>query len=205
MTSSSNDSKCEPENGGEENATGSRLRALDDTIVKPGNVIRADLLVRDQNGLDVEPDQKSIDLLIGSGQLLPQIEAALIGLRQGERRSIRLHPNEAYGERDETKIVEFDRDEFPADISAGDHFEAERDEGGIVVLRIIEVRSDAVKVDMNHPLAGQSVELEFCVKCIRSATRQELEVANAWQERQNFGVQGELMPVGRLLRGRPGR
>lgn len=198
-------SKHQHDNRGRAIPNDSSALALDDGIVQPGKFVRLALQVRDQDGSLVEADKKTIELVIGNRQLTPALEQALIGLRPGERRTIRLHPNDAYGEWDAAKVVAFDRDEFPADVVAGDHFEAERDDGSIAVLRIVEVQSGAVIADMNHQLAGQIVELEVKVESVRFANRQELDVARLGQEKQNYLVPAELVPVGRLLQGRSRR
>ena len=162
-------------------------------------------MLRDADGINVHADQDSFSAVIGSGQLLPRIEGALIGLSVGERATLRLRPSEAFGERDAAKVIEFDRDEFPPDVAAGDHFEAEQDGGAGVVLRIVEVRPEYVKVDLNHPLAGQFVELEFCVRNVGEPGKQELADMQPQANSPCTGTSTDLMPVGRLLRGRPGR
>jgi FKBP-type peptidyl-prolyl cis-trans isomerase 2 len=170
-----------------------------------GKLVQVDFILRDAEGLNVQADQSSFSVVIGSGQLLPRIEGALIGLGVGDRATLKLQPNEAFGQRDAAKVIEFDRDEFPSDVVAGDHFEAEQDGGAVVVLRIVEVQPEFVKVDLNHPLAGQLVELEFFVRGIRQADKQELFDAQAPAKTPDDSPSIGLMPVGRLLRGRPGR
>jgi FKBP-type peptidyl-prolyl cis-trans isomerase SlyD len=170
-----------------------------------GKLIQVDFILRDAEGQSVQADQSSFSVIIGSGQLLPRIEGALIGLSVGDRATLKLQPKEAFGERDAAKVIEFDRDEFPSDVVAGDHFEAEQDGGAVVVLRIVEVEPDFVKVDLNHPLAGQRVELEFVVKGIRQADEQELADAQVRAKTPSEHTSNGLMPVGRLLRGRAGR
>ena len=178
---------------------------LDDEVVRPGRLIHVEFRLWDEQGLNVQTDQHSFEAIMGLGLLLPKIESTLIGLHPGDRLCIRLGPKEAFGEWNAEKIIEFDRAEFPPDVAAGDHFEAEQDEASVLVLRIVEVNDDYVKVDLNHPLAGQYVKLELLIVSVRPASKLELDAAKAGQQSQNFGQAGGLMPAGRLLRGRPGR
>ncbi len=180
----------------------SKLQTGDVRLVAPGNAVEVSFTLRDEEGTLVQTDQESFNAVVGSRQLLPQIELGLLGLHVGERKKIRLKPSEAFGHRDAAKIVEFDRDEFPPDVGQGDHFEAEQESGGVLVLRILEVQADHVKVDLNHPLAGQTIELDFIVTGIRPATEQELNAAKVAEESQISPKHGALLPVGRLLRGR---
>ena len=171
-------------------------------LVAPGSAVEVTFTLRDEEGSLVQTDQDSFNVIIGSRRLLPQIETGLLGLHVGEHRTIRLKPNEAFGHRDAAKVIEFDRDEFPSDVRQGDHFEAEEENGGVLVLRILDVQADHVRVDLNHPLAGQTSEFELLVTSIRRATEQELEAATAPEKSQTSKERDALLPVGRLLQGR---
>ena len=193
--------KTMPENGSF-SSSNSKVQTGDLGVVALGKAVEVSFSLRDEEGTLVQPDQESFNVIIGSRQLLPQIEAGLLGLHVGERRKIRLEPSEAFGNRDPAKIVEFDRDEFPPDVGQGDHFEAEQENGGLLVLRILDVQTDHVIVDLNHPLAGQTIEFEFLVTGIRPATAEELDAAKREEERQISAQRSDLLPVGRLLQGR---
>jgi FKBP-type peptidyl-prolyl cis-trans isomerase 2 len=112
---------------------------------------------------------------------------------------VKLSAGQAFGARDPSAILELDRDEFPADIAAGDEFEAENDEGDSVPLVVLEVGDDFVVVDMNHPLAGQSVTLWLCVEAVRPALTAEIE--EAVQLVENGGSRpASLLPAASLVR-----
>ncbi len=175
------------------------------SIVEAGCKIRVDFSLADEEHATVQTDKTSFDVVIGFGQLLPQIEAALMGARLGETKKLELKPKQAFGERDPQKIVEFDRDEFPKDVAAGDHFEAEQEDGGIIVLRVMEVLPDGVVIDLNHPLAGQSVFLALTVADIRPASQEELDAAKSQRKDAEVARLGNLLSPESLLRGRTER
>src|ERR1700690_2339900 len=110
----------------------SRSPATNNETATSGKLVRVDFIVRDADGLSVQADQESFSAVIGCGQLLPRIEGVLIGLGVGDRATLRLQPKEGFGDRDAAKVIEFERDEFPPDVAAGDHFEAEQDGGAVV-------------------------------------------------------------------------
>ncbi len=142
--------------------------------------------------------------MFGYGELLPAAEQAIQGLRVGERRSLELGPEQAYGRRDQQAIIEVDREDFPPDVAPGDRFEAESAGGGVVMLHVLEVLDDAVVLDTNHPLAGQKVRIELEITSVRPATAEEIEEAVRRLERRQSGDQApdpELVPPGRLLQG----
>ncbi len=201
---SSNGSDDDSQTVGSSNDIQSGSSTVAEAVTK-GKLVKVDFILRDVEGQSVQGDQSSFTTVIGSGQLLPRIERALIGLGVGDRATLKLQPKEAFGERDAAKLIEFDRDEFPPDVVAGDHFEAEQDGGAVVVLRIVEVQPEFVKVDLNHLWPASSIELEFFVRSIRQADKQELEDTQAQAKTPYDPKDGGLMPAGRLLRGRPGR
>lgn len=166
-------------------------------------LVRLSYRVFDAEGEQVGEGEPAAPLgaIFGYGELLPALERALDGKTTGERATLELAPREAYGERDPKALIEVDREEFPADVAPGDRFEAERDEGGIVVLKVLDVTEDAVVVDLNHPLAGQKVRYELEVVEVRPATPGELEQAVFRLEAPEAPGPEGLIPLGRLLTG----
>lgn len=174
-------------------------------VVDAHKVVRLAVTLRDDHGESLPTDNSSLEVLTGFGQLLPHVEQSILGLSVGERCLLELKPVEAFGERDETKVVEFERDDFPEDVAQGDNFDAEGDDGTLTPLSVLEVHDDYVLVDMNHPLSGRRVMVEFEVLGIRSAGKEDIQAATI--ARQNSGSQpnDSLLPLNRLLGGRPRR
>lgn len=142
-----------------------------------------------------------LTVVAGYGQLLPALERALDGLAAGDRTSVALAPRDAYGARDPHAIIEVDREDFPPDVAPGDRFEAERADGAIVVLQVIDVLDDAVVLDTNHPLAGQRVRYELEVLEVRPAAAEELQRAVRLLEEAPDRPPDGLIPPSRLLPG----
>jgi FKBP-type peptidyl-prolyl cis-trans isomerase SlyD len=170
----------------------------------PGVWTRLRYQVKDAEGELVEGAGGEVGLVFGYGSLLPALEAALDGLGVGARRSVELAARDAYGERKPELEVEFSRDEFPPDVAPGVRLELERDDGSEVVARVLDVSEDAVVMDLNHPLAGQSVRYEIEVLEARAATAAELELAESQAlALEDPGPEG-FVPAGDLVRKPPG-
>lgn len=171
--------------------------------VGPETLVSIGYSVFDAEGELVETS--ILDAVFGYGELLPAVEQAVDGLTVGGRRRLELPPGQAYGERDPRAIVELDREDFPPDVALGDCFEAESASGGVVLLQVLEVLEDAVVVDTNHPLAGQTVRIELVVESVRPATSDEIEQAvlrlERRQEEAPLAPEPGLVPPGRLLQG----
>lgn len=171
-----------------------------DFQVGPDTVVSLAYAVYDAEGERVDGSERPLEVVFGHGQLMPELEAAIEGLAAGDKKTVRLEPEQAYGRRDPTALVEVDRSEFPDDVAPGDRFEAETEQGGLVVLRVVDVLDDAVVVDTNHPLADQTVRFELEVTAVRPASEAELAAAAARLEAENR-PDPPLVPLRRLLEG----
>lgn len=113
----------------------------------------------------------------GIGQVLPAFDDALRGKVEGDAYEFRLTPAEGYGEYDETRIEDLDPQIFaeaPAEyIVLGATLPMEFN-GHTVFGTITEIRSDAVVMDFNHPLAGKSLHFSGKVLQVRDASAEEL-------------------------------
>ncbi|MBN2196228.1 MAG: FKBP-type peptidyl-prolyl cis-trans isomerase [Polyangiaceae bacterium] len=146
--------------------------------VGPDTMVTIAYTVRDEDGEPVEgAPPEPVSAVFGHGQLLPVVEQAAMGLVAGDRVIIELGPNEAWGNWDPAGVIEVDREEIPADARPGEVFEAEHDDGPVLLLKVLDVRETTVVLDANHPLAGQRVSIELEVCGVRPATETELERA----------------------------
>ncbi len=180
--------------------------------IGPDTFVALDFTVFDGEGEAVSGADR-LGFVFGRGQLFPALEQAIDGRGVGDRGAVILGPRDAYGERDPQAILEVDRAEFPQEVAPGDRFEVENDAGAVLVLKVLDVSPDTVHVDLNHPLAGQEVRVEFEVTEVRPASAEELAAADAALETvQEHGaaptpsgtpVAAPVIPLERLLRGRP--
>jgi FKBP-type peptidyl-prolyl cis-trans isomerase SlyD len=152
--------------------------------IQPNAFVSLDYTLCDEDGelldsSDPSEDGQPIDYVHGYGMLVPGLEAALVGLETGDERDIVVSAEEGYGEHDDDLVLEVERSEFPdpSAVTAGDEFVAEGEDGDGVPMRVVEVKSDSVIVDANHPLAGVALHYKVKVLLVRSATEEEIENA----------------------------
>ena len=93
----------------------------------------------------------------------PQVEEALIGMAVGDRKTITIKTEDAFGEYDAEQVSAVPRDQFPDDIDPqiGDSFELVNDDGDGMVVMVIEVDDKEITLDANHPLAGEDLTFEL--------------------------------------------
>jgi FKBP-type peptidyl-prolyl cis-trans isomerase SlyD len=155
--------------------------------------------------IDRTEDGQPLCYVHGYGQILPRLEQALEGLIEGQQRSVTLAPEEGYGDYDEDAVFEVERSDFPAPekIQVDDEFVAESDDGEAVSMRVVEILPEAVIVDANHPLAGESLRFDLQVVEVRPASPAELSEAELEFERRRSeeehggSPRPELLTIGR--------
>jgi FKBP-type peptidyl-prolyl cis-trans isomerase SlyD len=148
--------------------------------VGPGTHVKLGYEVFDGDGEHVDGSNDApVSVVFGYGELLPALEDALAGMTAGEAKSVVLRPKNAYGPRRPGAVLEVDRSEFPPEVAPGDRYELENAEGGVLVLKVLDVDDSRVVLDANHPLAGQNVRFELRVLEVRPATSEESKAAEA--------------------------
>jgi FKBP-type peptidyl-prolyl cis-trans isomerase SlyD len=128
----------------------------------------------DQSGDD------PLSFLFGIGQIIPGLESALDGREKGDKFSVSIAADQAYGERHDDMVQQVPRSSLQGvnDLQVGMQLEAEADQQKVVVT-VTEVSDTHVTVDGNHPLAGVDLNFDVEVVNVRSATAEELEHGHA--------------------------
>lgn len=105
-------------------------------------------------------------VVVGDGSLTEGLELAIIGLKKGDRQTLELTPEQAFGAWDEDKLQWMSRKEFSSDLALepGLAIAFTTPSGDEVPGTITEVGAERVNVDFNHPLAG--VDIVFSVEII---------------------------------------
>ena len=113
----------------------------------------------------------------GYGDIFPAVEAALDGKREQDCVEVRLEPEDAYGEYDQTLILLIPRDRFPEGLEIGMRVEGESvDAEQGMLFTVTDMPEGKVVLDGNHPLAGLALKFACTVAGVRPAT--ETEIAN---------------------------
>lgn len=127
-----------------------------------------------QNVLDSSEQMGPLDYIHGYNFLIPGLERDLEGREEGERFSLTVPPQDAYGEISENAIFEANRSQFPDDIEleVGMEFDANNHP---VVIKAID--GDIITMDANHPLAGKTLHFDVKITGVRTASKDEIEEA----------------------------
>ena len=154
----------------------SNVRIENNTVVTVGYRLLNEALEE----IDTSEDGAPIVYLHGGDELLDGLEAALNGKTVGDRFTVTLQPDDAYGPEDPELIQIFPVDEFNGvEMYPGMELQGKDPDGNFRLLRVVAVDGDNVTVNMNHPLAGLVLHFELHVENVRAATEEELEHGHA--------------------------
>jgi len=114
--------------------------------------------------------------LHGAQNIVPGLEKAIEGKKQGDEVDVKLSPEEGYGPRRDELLSDVDKaelDQIP-DLEEGMQLQAQTPQG-IQVFTVTKIDGDKVTLDGNHPLAGEELNFKVKVLEVREATSEEIE------------------------------
>ncbi|MEI7816053.1 MAG: peptidylprolyl isomerase [Desulfuromonadales bacterium] len=101
--------------------------------------------------------------VLGEEILFPQIDAAIVGMTPGEKKTVKIAAVDAFGEYDKEKVFTVPRSELPEDLipEVGDELSLSNEDDEELEVVVLETTEDQVTFDANHPLAGEDVTFEI--------------------------------------------
>ena len=115
---------------------------------------------------DSSTGKEPLEFTVGAGQMIKGFDDAMPGMNVGEKKTINIAPEYAYGHRSEDAIIEFPKENVPADmkLEPGMPLTLSNQQGQPVPVIVVEVKEDVIMLDANHFLAGQ--ELVFDIELV---------------------------------------
>jgi FKBP-type peptidyl-prolyl cis-trans isomerase SlyD len=106
--------------------------------------------------------------------VLKGLAKGLQNLKKGEKRSIVLTAEEAYGFYEPTKVILYPRKKLPRELRVGEFIAIASKSGVTRSYKVVQFHHDMVNLDGNHPLAGQDLIFEIETLDVREATNEEI-------------------------------
>lgn len=123
--------------------------------------------LKDGTEFDSSYDRQPLEFTVGEGQVIPGFEDAVEGMAVGERKTVTVQPNDAYGPHHDEAVQEVPRGIFTQEPHPGDVVTLVAPDGTEVMATVVEILPEQVTLDFNHPLAGEALtfELELMAVC----------------------------------------
>jgi FKBP-type peptidyl-prolyl cis-trans isomerase 2 len=144
--------------------------------VKSGDTVRVHYHGRLTDGttFDSSEGRDPLEFQVGSGMVIAGFDNGVVGMNIGDKKTVHIGVEEAYGPKNEEMVIEFPRDQVPEGmpLEKGMRLNLNNSQGQVVPVVITEVLDETVLLDANHPLAGEDLVFDIeLVEIVPPASR----------------------------------
>jgi len=143
------------------------------TQAKEGDTVRINYVgtLNDGQTFDSSEGRDPLEFVVGSGQIIPGLDAAIPGMAVGDKKDVNVPCAEAYGAHNPENQQAVPREQIPAEIpvEVGTQLQMQTPEGQVIPVTVADVSESDVTLDANHPLAGKDLNFEIEVVGIDAA------------------------------------
>lgn len=132
---------------------------------KQGDTVRVNYTGKLQDGtvFDTSLDRSPLQFTLGKGRLIGGFEQAVLGMSAGEKKTVLIPSDQAYGPRRAEGVVEMERKHLPPgmDPAVGQRLELTQADDQVVLVTVAAVSESSITLDANHPLAGKDLTFDI--------------------------------------------
>lgn len=133
--------------------------------VKNGDTVRVHYhgKLNDGSTFDSSEGRDPLEFTVGAGQVIKGFDDAVLEMQPGDKKTVNIPVDQAYGHRNDDMTMEYPKAEFPADMNpqVGMELHMSDNMGNVFPVVVIEVQEEMVVLDANHPLAGQDLTFDI--------------------------------------------
>lgn len=117
----------------------------------------------DGSQFDSSAGHDPLEFEMGAGMVIPGFEAGVVDMAVGEKKKIHIPAVEAYGEKREDLLMQFEHSQLPPELEpeVGMMLQMQGPEGQPVPVTIAAIAEEAITIDANHKLAGENLNFEL--------------------------------------------
>lgn len=143
--------------------------------VKNGDKVKVHYHGKLRNGdtFDSSEGRDPLEFTVGGGQVIKGFDYGVMGMQVGDKKTVEIAVQDAYGEKQDEMIIEFPKDQFPPEMNpeVGMQLMMNNGAGQQFPVTVAEVRDESVVLDANHPLAGQDLVFDIELVSIDSPSK----------------------------------
>jgi peptidylprolyl isomerase len=112
---------------------------------------------------DSSAEREPLEFTVGSGMVIAGFDLAIAGMEPGQKKTVNIPAEEAYGPRSEELVAEIGRDRLPTDmeLEIGQQLQVGLADGEQAVVLIVDLSETTVTLDANHPMAGMTLNFDL--------------------------------------------
>ncbi len=133
--------------------------------VKAGDTVKVHYhgKLTDGTTFDSSEGREPLEFEVGSGAVIAGFDSGVTGMTVGDKKTVHIPVDEAYGQKQPDLLMEFPRDRFPEDMvpEIGLQLNMSNGQGQNFPVVIREVKDDVVILDANHPLSGEDLVFDL--------------------------------------------
>ena len=140
-------------------------------MITNGSVVSFEYTLSDDNGkvLESNKGEEPVTYTQGEHQIIPGLEKGLSGMAVNDEKKICVQPEDAYGPVNPEGFKEVSRNEIPAQgLEVGNMLHARGPRGEDFSVRVHEIKPETVILDLNHPLAGKTLNFDIKILSIQA-------------------------------------
>ena len=143
--------------------------------IQSGDTVSVHYTGKLENGeiFDSSSGRRPMTFTVGTGQIIRGFDEAVLGMAVGDRKTVTIAPEMAYGPRQLELIVDIPRNTVPEgmDLEKGMMIELVDPQGNRIPAEVFEILDEVVKMDLNHFLAGKT--LVFDIEVVSAGPSQD--------------------------------
>ncbi len=112
---------------------------------------------------DSSEGKKPLDVVLGSGTVIPGFDAALVGMEVGARKTVKIPMDDAYGKHNAELVMQVPKDQIPPDLKPeiGQKLQVGGAAGELMAVEVIDLTDDFIVLDANPPLSGKDLTFDL--------------------------------------------
>jgi peptidylprolyl isomerase len=131
-------------------------------VTKEGDRVQIHYTGRLEDGtvFDSSQGRDPLEFTAGGDEVIRGVDQAVLGMKQGESKTVEVSPEEGYGDRKDGLEQRVPRNILPEGVNTGDRLQAKVGEKAIMVW-VMELGDEFAVLDANHPLAGRNLSFDI--------------------------------------------
>jgi len=135
------------------------------TQAKKGDKVQVNYkgYLEDGKIFDSSEGKPPLDVTLGTGMVIPGFDAALTGMEVGDKKTVKIPMEQAYGPHNAEMVMQIPKDQIPADLKPeiGQRLQVGGTGGEEMMVEVIDLTDDFIVLDANAPLAGKDLTFDL--------------------------------------------